>query len=134
MTRCHLSSFHQDSPKTLVKLQDAHWKPLLSWIRDELGLEIRVHESIFSADQPEETKIRLGEVVKAFDEWQLAGTSSLIIASLIVTAQIHNRDGAGDLFDEIILDRACSHSWTNRCRAGRPGCARRSEQPDRSMG
>ena len=77
MTRCHLSSFHQDSPKTLVKLQDAHWKPLLSWIRDELGLEIRVHESIFSADQPEETKIRLGEVVKAFDEWQLAGTSSL---------------------------------------------------------
>lgn len=114
MTRCHLSSFHQDSPKTLVKLQDAHWKPLLSWIRDELGLEIRAHESIFSADQPEETKIHLGEVVKAFDEWQLAGTSSLIIASLIVTAQIHNRDGASNLFDKVILNCARSHSGENR--------------------
>ncbi|KAL5529106.1 hypothetical protein ACEPAG_5080 [Sanghuangporus baumii] len=93
--------FYQDSPKILVKLQNAHWKPLLSWIRDEFGLDIRVQESLFSSDQPEETKNRLSEIVKTFDEWQLAGmeratysTKSFIIALALVNGRIDVEEAA----------------------------------------
>ncbi|KAL5511522.1 ATP12 [Sanghuangporus vaninii] len=93
--------FHQDSPKALVRLQNAHWKPLLSWIRDEFGLDIRVYASLFSSDQPEQTKNRLSEIVKTFDEWQLAGmeratysTKSFIIALALVNGRIDVEEAA----------------------------------------
>ncbi|EJD05961.1 ATP12-domain-containing protein [Fomitiporia mediterranea MF3/22] len=87
--------FHEDSPEALVRLQDAHWQPLLSWIRDEYNVDVGVHKSVLGTDQPPETIARLGEILKAFDEWQLAAmeratytTKSFIIALALIRGQL----------------------------------------------
>lgn len=66
-------SFHETEPRALVALQDAHWKPLLSWTRDELAVEIIVFESLLGAVQPQATKDVLNNILMDFDEWQMAG-------------------------------------------------------------
>lgn len=46
-------------------------------IQDELGIQIKMHDSLFASDQPQETKKRLEEFLESLDEWQLAGKSLL---------------------------------------------------------
>jgi chaperone required for assembly of F1-ATPase len=77
-----LLSFHEEEPQALVRLQDTHWKPLLAWAREELGVDLRVHDSILGASQPELSKERLKEIISSFDEWQLAGMCAHIVFGL----------------------------------------------------
>ncbi|THH08199.1 hypothetical protein EW145_g2863 [Phellinidium pouzarii] len=86
--------FHEDSPDALVRLQDAHWKPLLAWIQNEFNVEIRVHHQLLGVAQPSETKTRFKEVLESLDEWQLAAMERATYTTksfLIALALIHRR-------------------------------------------
>ena len=77
-------SFHEDMPSALVRLQDLHWKPLLDWVQKDLNIEVKVHTSLLGTDQPAETKTRIAETLKSFDEWQLAGRRSFLLTENVV--------------------------------------------------
>ncbi|KAI5123323.1 hypothetical protein M0805_009344 [Coniferiporia weirii] len=88
--------YHEDHPSALVKLQDAHWRPLLAWIQDEFNVEVRVHNSLLGVEQPSGTKARFREVLESLDEWQLAAmeratytTKSFIIALALVHGRVN---------------------------------------------
>ncbi|PAV24318.1 ATP12-domain-containing [Pyrrhoderma noxium] len=93
--------FHEDKPSALVRLQDLHWKPLLDWVQKDLNIEVKVHTSLLGTDQPAETKARLAETLKSFDEWQLAAmeratftTKSFLIALALVRGKINVEQAA----------------------------------------
>ena len=75
-------SFHQDYPDPLVRLQDEHWNPLLSWARDTFNIELLTSQSVLFSTQPDATKKILDEALQKLDSWQLAGGVSLVAISL----------------------------------------------------
>jgi len=66
-------SFHQDYPEPLVRLQDGHWNPLLTWVRDTFDVELLTSDSVLFSAQPAATKRKFDKVLQGFDPWQLAG-------------------------------------------------------------
>ncbi|KAG5647138.1 hypothetical protein DXG03_001093 [Asterophora parasitica] len=86
-----LSSFYQDYPPQLERLQAEHWGPLLEWARKTFGIEIHKAESLLFSSQPDATREKLREVLSELDQWELAAveratytTKSLIIALALV--------------------------------------------------
>lgn len=73
------TSFHQDHPEPLVRLQDDHWNPLLTWARDTFDVELLTSDSVLFNAQPEATKRKLDNVLQGFDLWQMAGCVSLAV-------------------------------------------------------
>jgi ATP synthase F1 complex assembly factor 2 len=74
-------SFYQDYPEPLVRLQDDHWKPLLTWARDTFDVELFTSDSVLFGVQPAETRRKLDKVLQGFDPWQMAGCVSLPVLS-----------------------------------------------------
>jgi ATP synthase F1 complex assembly factor 2 len=70
-------SFHQDYPEPLVRLQDDHWNPLLTWARDTFDVELLTSGSVLFSAQPAATKRKFDKVLQGFDPWQMAGWLSL---------------------------------------------------------
>jgi ATP synthase F1 complex assembly factor 2 len=70
-------SFHQNYPEPLVRLQDEHWKPLLTWARDTFDLELLSSDSVLFSVQPVATRKKLDKVLQGLDPWQMAGCVSL---------------------------------------------------------
>lgn len=66
-------SFHETFPDRLVKLQDAHWIPLIEWVERTYDVKIELYESILNTRQPDATVLKLGSVVSDFDAFKLAG-------------------------------------------------------------
>lgn len=66
-------SFHETFPDRLVKLQDAHWIPLIEWVEKTYDVKIELYESILNTRQPDATVLKLGSVVSDFDAFKLAG-------------------------------------------------------------
>lgn len=67
-------SFHEEYPPQLVKLQDAHWKPLIEWVSKTFDVEVQIYEGILGTKQSAATIKKLGEVADAYDQYKLAGT------------------------------------------------------------
>jgi len=61
-----------DNPKTLLELQEKHWKPLLDWARKEFKTDVRHFESVMITSQSEETKDAFRAALDALDPWQFA--------------------------------------------------------------
>lgn len=66
-------SFYHNEPPPLTALQTEHWDPLIDWARKTFEIEISTFDSILSESQPEETKIKLVQVLADMDNWELAG-------------------------------------------------------------
>lgn len=66
-------SFHEEFPTQLVRLQDAHWHPLLDWVRNTFDVEVVVYEGILNTRQPDATILKLGSIVAEYDQFKLAG-------------------------------------------------------------
>lgn len=66
-------SFHETFPDRLVKLQDAHWIPLIEWVEKTYDVKIELYESILNTRQPDATVLKLGSIVSDFDAFKLAG-------------------------------------------------------------
>jgi ATP synthase mitochondrial F1 complex assembly factor 2 len=71
------TSFHEDFPHQLVAQQDAHWKPLLQWVRDTYMVDVKVYEGILNTKQTDATILKLGAIVGEYDQFKLAGSCAL---------------------------------------------------------
>ncbi|KAI0293456.1 hypothetical protein BC826DRAFT_1015633 [Russula brevipes] len=87
--------FHQNHPEQLVRLQDEHWNPLLTWARDTFDIELLTSDSVLFNSQPEVTKRKLDKVLQSFDPWQMAAmervtftTKSFIVALALAHGRI----------------------------------------------
>lgn len=69
----NLRSFHEEFPEQLVKLQDAHWKPLIAWVSKTFDVEIQIYEGILGTKQPLDTITKLGIIADGYDQYKLAG-------------------------------------------------------------
>jgi ATP synthase F1 complex assembly factor 2 len=79
-----LASFHQDYPESLVRLQDDHWTPLITWARDTFGVELLTSDSVLFSAQPAATRRKFDEVLQGFDPWQMAGCVLLLVFSPVI--------------------------------------------------
>ncbi|KDE04284.1 hypothetical protein MVLG_05312 [Microbotryum lychnidis-dioicae p1A1 Lamole] len=73
--------FHEEEPDHLVTLQDAHWNPLLDWVRKTYDVELIKYEGILNTKQPDPTIVKLGGVVADYDEYKLAAFERAVLAS-----------------------------------------------------
>ncbi|KAI0350069.1 ATP12-domain-containing protein [Trametes cingulata] len=64
--------YHADEPAVLVKLQEAHWKPVLDWARETFGVELKVSDSLFVPTQPPDTLKKFEEILNNFSAWEMA--------------------------------------------------------------
>lgn len=76
-------SFHEEFPPQLVKLQDAHWKPLIEWVSTTFDVEVKIYDGILGTKQSDATIAKLGQVVAKYDQFKLAGESGHLIAGAI---------------------------------------------------
>ena len=68
-----MSSYHEEEPRQLRKLQEEHWKPLVDWSKKDLELDTKLFDSVLIGKQPEESKAKLLSILKEFDQWKMAG-------------------------------------------------------------
>ncbi|KAM0792369.1 hypothetical protein ACM66B_005049 [Microbotryomycetes sp. NB124-2] len=73
--------FHEEFPESLVKLQEAHWKPLISWVEKTYDVEIKVYDGILGTRQSDATVLKLGAVAAQFDQFKLAAFERAVLAS-----------------------------------------------------
>jgi chaperone required for assembly of F1-ATPase len=76
-------SFHQDYPEPLVRLQNDHWIPLLTWARDTFDVELLTSGSVLFSAQPLVTKRKFDKVLQGFDPWQMAGLYHYLLSPMI---------------------------------------------------
>lgn len=72
----HIFSFWEDSTPQLERLQAEHWDPLFEWVEKTFAVQLSKNTSILFNEQPRDTRVKLGNVLKNFDQWQMAGEIS----------------------------------------------------------
>ncbi|PVG02687.1 ATP12-domain-containing protein [Serendipita vermifera] len=87
--------YHESEPEQLVKQQKAHWDPLIQWWKEDMGLEVKLFDSVLIGKQTEEAKSKLLSIISDFDSWQMAAyeravytTKSAIVALAIVKRRL----------------------------------------------
>jgi len=129
------TSFHQDYPEPLVRLQADHWNPLLTWARDTFDVELLTSDSVLFNTQPEATKRKLDKVLQGFDPWQMAGCVHYSLLSLMVySSKVADSDGARDVYDQVFHHCARTRIWPHHCRKGCVGVSSGGREPDRAVG
>jgi len=93
--------FHEDRHASLVRLQDAHWKPLIDWTSEKFNVEIRIFTDLMGNSQPKETREALENWIASYDPWQLAAleravysTKSFLIAFGLVEGRLTAEEAA----------------------------------------
>lgn len=74
-------SFHEEYPEQLVKLQDAHWKPLIAWVSKTFDVQVDIYDRILGTKQSAATIEKLGAVVGKYNQFQLAAFERAVLAS-----------------------------------------------------
>ncbi|KAF9316209.1 ATP synthase complex assembly protein atp12 [Podila horticola] len=64
--------YQQDFPASIVAAQEKHWTPILNWVREEYGLDIKVSQGITYVQQDEATKNKLREIVGSMSDIELS--------------------------------------------------------------
>ena len=65
--------YQQDFPESIVVAQNKQWQPILNWVREEYGLDIKVSQGITYVQQDDEVKGKLREIVSDMTDIELAG-------------------------------------------------------------
>lgn len=76
-----VQSYHADAPAALVKLQDAHWKPILDWARSTFDVEISTTDSFLVPTQPPETILKFNDVLSTLNPWEMAGMVPILLVA-----------------------------------------------------
>ena len=66
----------------MVRLQEAHWLPLVAWVNETFGTDIKIFSDLLGNKQSQLSHDKLGAVLDAYDPWQLAGALPSYIAML----------------------------------------------------
>ncbi|KAI7907329.1 uncharacterized protein BX663DRAFT_529042 [Cokeromyces recurvatus] len=73
--------YFENSPESLTKLQDAHWKPIIEWVEKRFDVKINTTTDIFALCQPKETKTKLRASVEAMDPLELAAFEKAVMSA-----------------------------------------------------
>src|SRR4051812_22681554 len=73
--------YHEDSPDALVKLQSAHWKPILEWAAMTYKIQLNTTTGVSKIAQPDETRAMLRGVVEEMSSLELAAFERACMAS-----------------------------------------------------
>lgn len=63
-----LVCYFSDRPADLIERQNKHWLPLLSWIKDEFGIELSYVTGIQYQNQPDEAVKKFEDLIKDMDD------------------------------------------------------------------
>ena len=82
-----LVCYQASSPLVLVKWQSEHWNPVLTWLAEELSIEIKTGQGIIPFEQNAHTIGKFSEEINSFDNYLLCGFSELVplLGSLILS-------------------------------------------------
>jgi len=90
-----LICYRAEGPAELVTAEELAWRPLLEWVRERYGAELRVASGIMPVAQPREAVARLAATLETFDEMMLAalhlattGCGSLVLALALAERRI----------------------------------------------
>ncbi|PWN44899.1 ATP12-domain-containing protein [Ceraceosorus guamensis] len=79
--------YQEEEPPVLVKLQQEHWDPLISWVRSTFQVEVNPITSLLGSSQSPDTTSKLRSHISKYDSLELAAferavmsTKSFIIA------------------------------------------------------
>ncbi|KAG0043551.1 ATP synthase complex assembly protein atp12 [Gryganskiella cystojenkinii] len=64
--------YQQDFPDSIVQAQTKHWQPILKWVGEEYGLDIKVSQGITFVQQDDAVKDKLREIVDSMSDIELA--------------------------------------------------------------
>ncbi|CAO3679941.1 unnamed protein product [Rhizopus stolonifer] len=73
--------YHEDSPETLIELQDTYWKPIIEWTEKTYDVKINTTSNIFAISQPKETKEKLRAVIEEMDPLELSAFEKAVMTS-----------------------------------------------------
>ena len=65
--------YQQDYPDSMAKAQKEHWDPILKWVKDEYGLDIKVSQGITYVEQDDYVKEKLRDIVSSMTDIELSG-------------------------------------------------------------
>ncbi|KXN82575.1 Protein atp12, mitochondrial [Leucoagaricus sp. SymC.cos] len=93
--------FYEKTTPQIERLQTEHWDPLFEWVEKTFGVKLNKTEAILFSEQPQETREKLGDIVKDFDQWQMAAmeratytTKSFVIALALVLRRLSPEQAA----------------------------------------
>ncbi|KAF9427449.1 ATP synthase complex assembly protein atp12 [Entomortierella beljakovae] len=64
--------YQQDFPESIVNAQTKHWDPILKWVKEKYGLDIKVSHGITYVQQDDEVKEKLKEIVSNMTDIELS--------------------------------------------------------------
>lgn len=89
-----LTCYRAHQPPDLVARQREGWDPLVVWVRQKFGAELRVAEGITHVDQPAQALAALRQALTGYDSFTLAGlhvvasiTGSLVLALAVAEGE-----------------------------------------------
>ncbi|KAL7420828.1 hypothetical protein Q5752_004781 [Cryptotrichosporon argae] len=91
--------YPHDEPSQLVRLQDAHWSPLLSWLEATYGIRLNLADGLAPASQAADSVAKLRALVAGMDGWELAAFERAVYASksfVIALALVKGQLGANE--------------------------------------
>ncbi|RKO91928.1 hypothetical protein BDK51DRAFT_24388, partial [Blyttiomyces helicus] len=68
-------------PDSFVAMQQKHWNPLVSWVHEEFGVELKTTDSILTVKQSDELIAKMRAVVEAMDDLQLAAFEKAVLSA-----------------------------------------------------
>ncbi len=89
-----LLCYRAEEPEELAARQAAHWEPLLDWVRERFGIQLRVGKGLNPVDQPESALEKLRSVFQNCDPYTLASAhtaASISGSAVIALALVHDR-------------------------------------------
>ncbi|KAI8839862.1 hypothetical protein BC829DRAFT_436007 [Chytridium lagenaria] len=73
--------YHQAEPEAFVELQNEYWDPLIEWVNQRFGTDIKKTYALVSSKQSDNTIAKLRAHLAAFSPMQLAGFERAVLAS-----------------------------------------------------
>jgi chaperone required for assembly of F1-ATPase len=107
--RSDLVCYRAETPRELAERQSRIWDPLLEWLRERHGAELRVETGLTFIEQPENALRALARAIEAHDDFTLAAlyaAASLSSSLVIALALIDGRLDAEAAFAACHLDEA----------------------------
>ena len=104
-----LLCYRAPEPPELIHAEEAAWRPLLDWVRERYGAELRVTSGIVPVPQPRESISKLVDALSAFDDMMLAGLqlATTSCGSLVLAlALAEKRVDAGEALELSVADEA----------------------------
>lgn len=102
-----LICYRADHPAELIGRQAECWDPLIDWAQQRYDIEFEIVHGIMHSAQPDDTIVRLGAAVRAYDGFQLAALQPLVTISGSLVISLALAEGEIDgraAFDAAHLD------------------------------